>query len=118
MDGSGLVHAASMCLCCFQIIVGGLFVWMVVRPALRSRPRAPVGSIGRLCLEYLGNVDPVEDRRRNLRGRQLIDWVKSQIEQHGLPAAQEQRLLSLARQVVHDEAPPPPDDGPRSGMED
>jgi hypothetical protein len=117
MGESGLGLAASMCLCLFQIIVVGVFAWMVVRLAMGSRTRAHAGWLGRFCIEYLGNVDPAgsAERRRNLRGRELIDWVKYQIEQHGLPAGQEQRLLRLARQVARDEAPLPSDDEPRSG---
>ena len=117
---SWLVPAANLCLSCFQVVVAGSFLWIVARLATGARSRAPVSGLGRFCLEYLGNVDPPgsAERRRNLRGRELIDWVKYQIEHHPLPAGQEQRLLSLARQVVRDEAPPAVEDGPRSGIED
>ena len=109
MVDSWLGLAANLCLCCFQVVVAGSFLWIVVRLATGSRSRAPAGGLGRFCVEYLGNVDPIgsAERRRNLRGRELIDWVKYQIEQHGLPRGQQQRLLSLARQVVRDEAPAP-----------
>ena len=106
MGDSWFVIAARCCLCGFQVVVGGLVVWTVARLATGRPPCASAGRWGRFCFEYLGNVDPVgsADRRRNLHGRELMDWVKRQIEKRGLPAGQqEEQFLSTVRRTLGDD---------------
>ena len=110
---------ARLCLCCFQIVVGGLVITTAVRLTSR-RPSARVSRLGRLCFEYIGNVDVVEtdDRRVNLQGRELVDWVKRQIARRRLPVGQQQQILHSLRHILREDGRLTPDDRPWSGMED
>jgi hypothetical protein len=67
----------------------------------------PDGRIGRFVFEYVGNLDgqePRADRRRNRKARELVDWVKQEMEERGFPATTEQAFLEDLREAIRQEA--------------
>lgn len=56
-----------------------------------------MGAFLRFIVEYVGNLHPPNraDRRTNRHARDLMDWIKGQMDARGFPAAKK-------RQVVHD----------------
>ncbi len=120
MVDSWFEAAARWCLCCFQFVAAGLVVATAVRCASGRRPPARVSRIARLCFEYVGNVevDEAAERRVNLQGRELVDWVKRQIARRRLPVGQEQRILQSLRDILREDGALTPNDRPWSRMED
>lgn len=70
-----------------------------------------MGRLGRILFEYVGNLNPshdeepepppaLADRRTNRRDRELMDWIKGQMEERGFPVAQEQQFLDDLREAI------------------
>ncbi len=57
-----------------------------------------MGSLGRFLLEYVGNVDLPHDEDPKPR----LDWIKVQMEERGVPVAQEQEFLHDLRQAIQE----------------
>ena len=76
----------------------------------------------RFLVEYVGNLEllyvegataprKLVDRRRNLRARELVDWIKRQMEARGLPATKKDEMVhdlrrSLAQEIAEGKGMP------------
>ena len=107
MQASWLEALAGLSLGCFHLVLVGLVMLAIIRarsaPGARGAPPRG-GRLGRLLVEYVGNLDDPTDRRRNERGRAFVDWVKEKMEEHDFSTAQEEELLEGVRSVVREEA--------------
>ena len=75
-----------------------------------------MGRLGRFLIECVGNLDPLHDddpeperafvdRRTNRRDRELMEWIKGQMDERGFPAAQEHEILDHLRRAIRDYGP-------------
>jgi hypothetical protein len=66
---------------------------------------------GRFIVEYMGNLDLLDhkepelrphsaDRRTNHHNRELVDWVKAQMEARGFPAAGTHEFVDDLRRAL------------------
>src|SRR5262245_890246 len=107
MQASWLEAFAGLSLGCFHLVLVGLVMRAILRrrstPCARGAP-PPGGRLGRLLVEYLGHLDDPAERRRNERGRALVEWVKREIDARDFSPAEEEELLEDVRSVVREEA--------------
>jgi len=61
-----------------------------------------MGRFRRFIVEYVGNHHYFirADRRSDLRARELMDWVKRQMEDRRFEAARKRELVQNLRQVL------------------
>jgi hypothetical protein len=74
-----------------------------------------MGRLSRFIIEYLGNVEPIEDvepdepneplqpvadRRTNHRNRELVEWVKGQMEVRGFPPSRKHEFVDDLRRAL------------------
>jgi hypothetical protein len=66
-----------------------------------------MGRFGRFIVEYVGNLDLSyrADRRTNRRARELMDWIKGQMEARKLPAARKHELVRGLRHALRQGGP-------------
>ena len=60
-----------------------------------------MGAFHRFIVEYVGNLHlpSREDRRTNRQARDLIDWIKRQMEARGFEAAEKRELVNDLRRA-------------------
>jgi hypothetical protein len=74
-----------------------------------------MGRLGRLILEYVGNLDPLEedapaseevpvipDPRTDGATRELVDWTIGQMRARGLSADKQQEMLHDLRRAIRE----------------
>ena len=77
-----------------------------------------MGRFSRFIVEYVGNLNffhranpPLRpaptDRRTNWHARELVDWVKAQMEARGFPAAKKEELVHDLRRALKQRGPAP-----------
>ena len=70
-----------------------------------------MGRLGRFIIEYVGNLEPLHredralgpppaDRRTNYQNRELVEWVKGQMEDRGFPAARKHQFVDDLRRAL------------------
>ena len=66
-----------------------------------------MGAFRRFIVEYVGNLHfPTRaDRRTNRQARDLVDWIKEQMEARGFPRDKERELVRDLRQAFRPGGP-------------
>jgi hypothetical protein len=66
-----------------------------------------MGAFLRFVIEYVGNLHLPSraDRRTNRRARDLMDWIKGQMQSRGFPADKERELVRDIRQAFRTAGP-------------
>ena len=70
-----------------------------------------MGRLSRFIVEYVGNLDdldhanaasrtPFVERRTNRHTRELVDWIKGQMEARGFPAAMKHEFVNDLRDAL------------------
>jgi hypothetical protein len=69
-----------------------------------------MGRFSRFIVEYVGNLDdldhaaaaraPFVERRTNRHTRELVDWIKGQMEARGFPAAMKHEFVNDLRDAL------------------
>ena len=117
MDASWLEPAARLSLPCFNLAVGGLLLVRLFRVGFTPRPRSD-GRLDRFLFEYVGNIDlrdkhdpepraATVDRRTDPHSRELVDWFRGQMGEHGFPPVKEAELLNDVREAIRQNGPAP-----------
>jgi hypothetical protein len=75
-----------------------------------------MGRFGKFIVEYVGNLDPSHrddpaprpasaDRRTNRHARELVDWLKGQLDARGFPADRKHEFVHDLRQALRQGGP-------------
>jgi len=107
MQAPWLEAFAGLSLGCFHLVVVALVTYAIFKVCAARGARGatpPGGRLGRLLVEYVGNLDDPAERRRNERARALVDWVKQQMDERDFSPAQQEGLLEDVRSVVREGA--------------
>jgi hypothetical protein len=70
-----------------------------------------MGRFSRFIVEYVGNLDdldhagpatspPFVERRTNRHTRELVEWIKGQMEERGFPAAMRHEFVNDLRDAL------------------
>jgi hypothetical protein len=71
------------------------------RSDMESRRVARTGRrLLRFFIEYVGNVDADEDRRRNREARILMDQIMNDMSQRGIPSHEFERSVERIRESL------------------